>query len=222
VTRWFATHRTPVLNDVTWWWSKAGDTHAILLVSLVACPLMVALIRRWRPVLFLALTMFGELTLFLVSARAVDRPRPPVEHLDGKLPTAAFPSGHIAATMCLYGAIALIVMPRTDRWWRWLTVVLAVVMPIGVAVSRIYRGMHHPTDVIGALILTLTWVTLLYYVVRPNADVRTAGARGEDADAGDDLQHPERRRAAVTGDRRGDHEAPTGSAGTAGAEPVRS
>ncbi|SDY39237.1 undecaprenyl-diphosphatase [Micromonospora pattaloongensis] len=170
VPRWLAEQRTPSLDEVSWYWSKAGDTHAILFVSLVACPLMLALWRRWRPVLFLVLAMFGELSLFLATARAVDRPRPPVEHLDGKLPTAAFPSGHIAATMCLYVALAVLVMGHTNRWWRWLTVAAAVVMPVGVALSRMYRGMHHPSDFAGAALLTAMLIGLLWWVIRPNAD----------------------------------------------------
>ena len=101
VPRWFEAHRTATLDRISYGWSKVGDTHAILLVSLVFCPLVLAVWRRWRPVLFVALTMFGELTLFLATAGAVDRPRPAVAHLDGQLPTASFPSGHIAATMCL-------------------------------------------------------------------------------------------------------------------------
>jgi undecaprenyl-diphosphatase len=171
VPQWFADHRTPGLDDLSYAWSKVGDTHAILLVSLVFCPLVLAIWRRWRPVLFVVLTMLGELTLFLASARAVDRPRPPVENLDGPMPTASFPSGHIAATMCLWVAIAVLVLPRTDRWWRWIFVALAVIMPVGVATSRMYRGMHHPTDFMGAMILTGLWIGLLYWVIRPNADV---------------------------------------------------
>ncbi|GIJ29436.1 hypothetical protein Vqi01_45980 [Micromonospora qiuiae] len=172
VPAWFAARGTPLLDEVSWWWSKAGDTHAILLISLVFCPLVLAVWRRWRPVLFVALVMFGELSLFLASAAAVDRPRPPVENLDGPMPTSSFPSGHIAATCCLWLAIAVIVFPRTDRWWRWVFVALAVVMPVGVAVSRMYRGMHHPTDFMGAVLLTTLWVGLLYLVVRPNEDLR--------------------------------------------------
>jgi undecaprenyl-diphosphatase len=171
VPRWFADHRTPTLNEVSWWWSKAGDTHAITFVSLVFCPLVLAVWRRWRPVLFVVLALFGELGLFLASSAVVDRPRPEVEHLDGKLPTSSFPSGHIAATICLYTAIAVLVMARTDRWWRWLSVVLLVVMPTGVAVSRMYRGMHHPTDFMGAILLAVVWMSVLWWAVRPNADL---------------------------------------------------
>ncbi|WP_200215246.1 phosphatase PAP2 family protein [Micromonospora coerulea] len=171
VPQWFAERRTDPLTELSWWWSKFGDTHAILLVSLVFCPLVLAIWRRWRPVLFVVLAMFGELSLFLASARVVERPRPPVQNLDGQMPTSSFPSGHIAATICLWSAMAIIVFARTDRWWRWLFVALAVIMPVGVATSRMYRGMHHPTDFMGAILLGALWIGLLYWVVRPNADV---------------------------------------------------
>ncbi|MFB9239886.1 phosphatase PAP2 family protein [Plantactinospora siamensis] len=174
VPHWFADRRTDTLTQVSWWWSKAGDTHAITLVALIFCPIALAAWRRWRPVLFVVLAMFGELSLFLASAKVVQRPRPPVENLDGHMPTSSFPSGHIAATICLYTAMALLVMGRTDRWWRWIFVALAVIMPIGVATSRMYRGMHHPTDFMGAILLAALWITALWRIVKPNADV-TAG-----------------------------------------------
>jgi membrane-associated phospholipid phosphatase len=201
VPTWFAAHRTPTLNDLSWWASKAGDTHAILAVSLMVCPLFLAAWRRWRPVVFIVLTLVGEVTLFLVSQTLVDRPRPPVGQLD-QVPTGSFPSGHIAATICLYTAIALLVMPRVSAWWRWVTVVLAVVMPLIVTVSRFYRGMHHPTDVVGAIILTSLWLGLLWYVVRPNGDLHdptdtipepVPEAELPSHGAADDLQHQDRR-----------------------------
>jgi undecaprenyl-diphosphatase len=111
----------------------------------------------------------------------VGRPRPPVEQLDGHMPTSSFPSGHIAATMCLYVSIAVLVVPRIRAWWRWIFVALAVIMPVGVALSRMYRGMHHPTDVLGACVLTACWITVLWFVLRPNADL----AEGNRADAGE-------------------------------------
>lgn len=169
VPRWLQTFRTTSLDHLSWLWSKAGDTHAIMAVSLVLCPLLLAAFRRWRPVLFMVLALLGELTLFLCSAAAVGRPRPPVDQLDGQMPTSSFPSGHIAATLCLYVGMALVLVPRIRAWWRWVFVALAIVMPAGVALSRMYRGMHHPTDVLGAMLLTAAWLTVLWFAVKPNA-----------------------------------------------------
>ncbi|WUJ12372.1 phosphatase PAP2 family protein [Actinoplanes sp. NBC_00393] len=178
---WLQSFRTPQLDDLSWWWSKFGDTHAILFISLIFCPIALALWRQWRPVLFLVLTMVGELTLFLCAAAAVDRPRPPIEQLDGPMPTSSFPSGHIAATMCVWAAIAIIVMARFRQPWRWIFPALAVIMPVGVALSRMYRGMHHPTDFLGAALLTTAWLTVLWFTVRPNAHAETAEEAAEEA-----------------------------------------
>jgi undecaprenyl-diphosphatase len=197
VVRWLQTFRTPDLDHLSWLASKAGDTHAILLVSLVFCPLALALWRQWRPVLFLVLTMVGELTLFLTTAAAVGRPRPPVEQLDGQMPTSSFPSGHIAATMCLWVAIAVLTMPRIRQWWRWAFLALAIIMPAGVALSRMYRGMHHPTDLLGASLLTAAWIGVLYWVMRPNAAAETASEAAAEAHAVEQRTDAERQGAAV-------------------------
>ncbi|GAB2618209.1 hypothetical protein Aab01nite_31890 [Paractinoplanes abujensis] len=180
VNRWLQTFRTERLDHLSWLASKAGDTHAILMICLVVCPLALALWRQWRPIVFIVLTMAGELTLFLTSAAAVGRPRPPVEQLDGQMPTSSFPSGHIAATMCVWVAIAVVVMPRVRQWWRYVFLALAVLMPAMVALSRMYRGMHHPTDVLGATLLTACWVGALYLILRPNERARTVSEAAQD------------------------------------------
>ncbi len=172
IPHWFAAHRTPTLDKVSFLGSEAGNTHAILAVGLLAGALALAVLRQWRPVVFLLVTMFGELTLFLAAAALVGRARPDVSHLDGRLPTSSFPSGHVAATICLYAAIVAISWPRTRAWWRWLLVAAAVLMPIWVALSRVYRGMHHPTDLLGAVLLSAGWLAATIYLVRPNCDVQ--------------------------------------------------
>lgn len=182
VPRWLQTFRTPAYDHISYLWSKAGDTHAILIISLVFCPIALALWRQWRPVVFLVLAMFGELTLFLLSAAAVHRPRPTVPQLDPPLPTSSFPSGHIAATLCLWVSIAILVMGRTRGWWRWIFVALAVIMPVGVAVSRMYRGEHHPTDVLGAMILATMWLSTLWIAIKPNAEAVTVAEAREEAE----------------------------------------
>jgi undecaprenyl-diphosphatase len=175
IPHWLAAHRTPVLDDVSYLGSQAGNTHLILAVGLIAGAVALAVSRQWRPVVFLVVTMFGELSLFLTAAAFVDRVRPDVPHLDGRLPTSSFPSGHVAATILLYAAIAVLAMPRVRHWWRWLFLTAAVLMPLWVATSRMYRGMHHPTDVLGSMILAAGWLAAMVYFVRPNCDLDSDG-----------------------------------------------
>jgi undecaprenyl-diphosphatase len=189
IPKWLAEQRNPDRTAVSWWLSKLGDTQSIVAVALLFCPLAVATLRRWRPAVFVALVMIGEGSLFLLVSRAVGRDRPEVEQLDGSLPTSSFPSGHIAATICLYTAMALVVMPCTRRWWRWLFVAAAIVMPLLVILSRLYRGMHYPTDVLGALLLSTLWIGLLWWVVKPSAPDRPE-AEGDDSSSSDQASRP--------------------------------
>src|SRR4030095_14164712 len=82
-----------------------------------------------------------------------DRQRPGVRQLDAVPPTSSFPSGHTAASIVLYVGLALIVTSLVRHWFvRALVWSFAVVLPVAVALSRLYRGMHHPTDVIARAI----------------------------------------------------------------------
>jgi len=185
IPHWLANHRSGVLDRITIVGSEVGNTHAILAIGLVVGAVALAHARRWRPVIFLLAAMFGELTLFLASAAIVGRARPDVENLDGPMPTSSFPSGHVAATICIWTVAALLVWPRTRAWWRWLPIAAAVLMPLWVAVSRMYRGMHHPTDILGSCVLAGLWLTALFWLTRPNrdADEHREPGTAEDATA---------------------------------------
>jgi undecaprenyl-diphosphatase len=173
IPHWFAAHRTPSLNHWSQVISTLGATQAILIVALASCVVFLAITRHWRPVVFIATVMFGELGAFLAAAAVVKRPRPDVTHLDSHLPTSAFPSGHEAATCCLYVALAILVIGRARGWWRWLFLIPAIVMPVLVALSRMYRGEHHPTDILGSLLFSALWLTATTLLIKPNADGQT-------------------------------------------------
>jgi undecaprenyl-diphosphatase len=183
VPRWFAAHRTPGLTRWSEVFTTLGATEAILIVSIATCVIFLAVTRSWRPVIFIATLMFGELGAFLAAAAVVRRPRPGVTHLDHHLPTSAYPSGHEAATACLYIAIAILVIGHARGWWRWLFLIPAVAMPVLVALSRMYRGEHHPTDILGSLIFAALWLTATSMLIRPDADGR-AGPRPAVVDRG--------------------------------------
>jgi undecaprenyl-diphosphatase len=172
IPHWLAAHRTPGLTRWSEVFTTLGATEAILIVAIATCVVFLAVTRRWRPLIFIATLMFGELGAFLTAAAVVRRPRPDVTHLDHHLPTSAYPSGHEAATACLYIAIAILVIGHARGWWRWLFLIPAVAMPVLVAASRMYRGEHHPTDILGSLIFAALWLTATTRLIKPNTDAR--------------------------------------------------
>jgi len=72
--------------------------------------------------------------------------------------------------------VAILVIGHARGWWRWLFLIPAIVMPAAVAISRMYRGEHHPTDILGSLLFSALWLTAAYLLIRPNSDGRARSA----------------------------------------------
>ena len=174
IPHWFAAHRTASWTHWSLIFTTLGASQAILIAALATCVVFLAVTRHWRPVIFVATVMFGELAAFLAAAAVVRRPRPDVTQLDQHLPTSAYPSGHEAATCCLYVAVAILVIGHARGWWRWLFLIPAIAMPVLVALSRMYRGEHHPTDILGSLLFSALWLTATTLLIKPNADGQPA------------------------------------------------
>jgi undecaprenyl-diphosphatase len=173
VVAWLADHRTPWFDPVSAFLAELGNTMVIIAGGAVAALLAFLATRRWRPSLVIATVLVGEVLIFLASSAIVERPRPPVPHLDGVLPpTSSFPSGHTAAATCLYGAIAALVLRGTRAWWRWIVLVAAVVLVVAVGFARLYRGAHHPTDVLASVAFAIPWLLAVLRLVGDEPEVR--------------------------------------------------
>jgi membrane-associated phospholipid phosphatase len=180
VNRWFFDHRTPTLNTVTHVGSSMAETvTCIALLAVVVITLRLWL-SRWRESWAVFAAIVGELLVFLVVTAVVNRPRPTVPHLDAAPPTSSFPSGHVGAAVALYGCIAVVVhREMRNRLLAGLVVAVCCVIPVIVAVSRVYRGMHHLSDVVfgavgGGLWLALVVSTLLVVDARRSTDAAVA------------------------------------------------
>jgi membrane-associated phospholipid phosphatase len=163
------THRTPFWNTVTAYGTLLGATATVIALTAVGC-----LVLAWRghgprlPV-FLAVAVAGETALFLLASLVIDRLRPGIPHLDGAPPTSSFPSGHTAASIALWCGLALGLARTHPRHpLRVLSWVLAVAVPAVVLVSRLYRGMHWPTDVAASVVFTVLWLLLLRAILLPH------------------------------------------------------
>jgi undecaprenyl-diphosphatase len=167
LSRWLENRRTDRLDDVTAVTSEAGGTLTITILAVLTASYAAWAWRRWREPMLVALAVIGEVGIFLLVTMLVDRERPPVEQLDEAPPTSSFPSGHTAAAIVLYGALAVLASERArSALVRGLFLTVAVVVPLVVAVSRLYRGMHYLTDVLGGVLLGTAWLYAAVHGIR--------------------------------------------------------
>ena len=134
-------------------------------------PLSIAflLLRRWkRPSDDIALLVIaaGSAALPSMVKLIVARPRPTLEHL-AHLTTLSFPSEHTTQAAAVYLTIAIMLSQGLNRGWRELVIVVALLIALAVAWSRVYLGVHYPTDVIAGLLLGWSWAVLVFHWARP-------------------------------------------------------
>lgn len=154
ISTWLEEQRTERLNGLAELGSGFSDTLVkVVLVALVGS-VMVAAWRRWHDGVFLATLLIFEASVFALSSLIVRRDRPPVVQLEDAAPSGSFPSGHSAAGVAFYVGLYLVFRWHTrNRAVLGVFGAMAVVVPIIVAASRTYMGMHHLIDVLAGMAL---------------------------------------------------------------------
>jgi len=135
-----------------------GD--GLTIAAIVALVVFVSF--RWRrATLWLVVTILGALVLDLTLKYAFHRARPTPFFV--ALPrTYSFPSGHALFSFCFYGVLAGLLVGRTrSRLARVLIWLSAAILVVAIGVSRIYLGVHYPSDVIAGYLAATLWVSTL-------------------------------------------------------------
>jgi len=169
--------RDATLTSIAWVVTEAGS-------FVLLAPLSIAflLLRRWkRPADDVALVVIavGSALLPFVVKLIVARPRPTIGNLS-HLSSLSFPSEHTTQAAAIYLAIAIMLSQTLARGWREAAIAVGVVIALAVAWSRVYLGLHYPTDVAAGLVLGWGWALLVFHWARPKL-IRDQPAMGRPA-----------------------------------------
>jgi membrane-associated phospholipid phosphatase len=169
--------RTPFLTDASDVGSAVGGAPVLpILVGLIA--LACAALRKWRIAAFALFVLVVESATYRVTTLLVPRQRPTVQRLEDLPADASYPSGHTAASIAVYaGLVLLLTSAIPNRRLRVVAWAAAVILPIVVATSRMYRGMHHPLDVAGGVLVGIGAVIVLLFACRSAQAAVRAPAR---------------------------------------------
>lgn len=182
VNEWLASNRSSSLSDGSDVGSMIGDIPFIPAVVILTA-LGAAILRRWHVFAFVVGAIAVEVATYRVTSLVVHRQRPSVPRLNPEhLPVnQSFPSGHVAASVVVYVGLALLISSRVrDRRLLIPVWALAIALPLLVALSRMYRGMHHPLDAIFGILMGLAAIAIALFAVRAaGAAARARSSRSD-------------------------------------------
>ena len=166
--------RTPFLTDASEVGSTVGGAP-LLPILVAAIALVCAFLRKWLIAAFAVFALVVESATYRVTSLAVPRERPDVKRLEDLPVDASFPSGHTAAAIAVYAGLVLLLTSRfPTRGLRIFAWAVAILIPCFVAMARMYRGMHHPLDVAGGLVVGIGALLVLLFACRAAGVARSA------------------------------------------------
>lgn len=141
--------------------SFLGSVIFLIILGIIICLIFYKI--KWKRQAFLfALALTGEFILSSIIKEIYQRPRPPA-FFNYELPASySFPSGHAFGSFCFYGLLAWLI---TTHWRSlparislWLTASTIIFL---IGFSRIYLGVHYPSDVIAGYLAAFLWSLLI-------------------------------------------------------------
>ena len=157
VLRYVGEHRVPLLENAMLEITFLGTGTVVLMIAFVAALFLWLTRHRYSASLLVAATV-GAIVLNNVLKQFFDRPRPQVITWGTHALTTSFPSGHAMSAAVVYSTIAYLAarLQRRHRA-RVATMSVAALLVVLVCVSRVYLGVHYPTDVLAGTVVGLAW-----------------------------------------------------------------
>lgn len=139
-------------------------SFAFLGFVLVAGVGYLLLVRKPALAAFMGLSVLGGELLSTILKLSFDRPRPDIPHAT-RVFTASFPSGHAMLSAVTFLTVAaLLTRVHADQRVKTYFLALAVFLTVAVGLSRVYLGVHYPTDVLAGWSVGSAWAILCWKI----------------------------------------------------------
>jgi undecaprenyl-diphosphatase len=157
VIRWLAAHHTNTLDTIMVEITALGTGIVVMMIVAVAALFLVLTKHKYSVILLFA-SAVGGIVLNGVLKLGFNRPRPslfaPLVHAVG----SSFPSGHAMNAAIVYTTLAYLAARLHKRGWaRWFVMTAAFIVIALISFSRMYLGVHYPSDVLAGIIVGLAW-----------------------------------------------------------------
>ena len=158
ITDYVVSFRAPYLTQYFVAVTHIGDVYGYLAALIICISLFLLVFKNWKFVLQLGVVMVLALSSNVILKKVINRSRPEIEHLV-TVETLSYPSGHAMTAMAFYGfLIYLFYRFDINKLLKYSVILLLTILIISIGISRIYLGVHFPSDVVGGFIAGFIWV----------------------------------------------------------------
>ncbi len=150
--------KSPALTDYLITITEIGDVMGYVIIFGLIIIVFLRVFKNWKYIVQLTLVLVLALSSNVLLKQIINRSRPLGEHMV-TVKTLSYPSGHAMLSMAFYGfLIYLIIQFKLKKTLKALLISLLVILILSIGISRIYLGVHYPSDVLGGYLAGFIWM----------------------------------------------------------------
>lgn len=152
------------LDQAATWLTQLGSVRIVGPLVLAWVPFLIRQ-KKWRSLTYLAITLVGGCALNVIAKTLWHRTRPSLWNGNYPVPTDfSFPSGHAMTSFLIVAALAILTWKTR---WNPLVIILGALYVATVGWTRVYLGVHYPSDIVAGWMLALAWAIGISILVKP-------------------------------------------------------
>lgn len=158
ITEYVISLRSPKLTEYFIFVTNVGDFYGYVIVLGIFTLMSIFVFKHWKYTVQIVLVLLLSAVSNLILKRFIDRARPGIEHMVS-VETLSYPSGHAMSAMAFYGFLMyLFYRFKINLFLKIGVILLLGILILSIGLSRIYLGVHFPSDIAGGYIAGFIWV----------------------------------------------------------------
>lgn len=151
----------PLITDIAIGLSFIGSIGPVIVLCLIVIAVLYWVLGHRMEILLLIVVVFGSSILNLLLKWVFQRARPDIHRLI-EITGYSYPSGHSMAAFSFYSVLTYLLWRHIDsRAGRGALISISVIMILGIGLSRVYLGVHYPSDIVGGYLAACAWLSFL-------------------------------------------------------------